>query len=249
MSDRAAVLVVDDNAANLTALEAALAPLDLDVIKASSGEDALKQLLLQDFAVVLMDIQMPGLDGFQTTELIRQRDRTRHTPIIFVTAIFTDGHSASRAYSLGALDFITKPFDEAILKAKVDAIVGHYRQAQLIERKRPRRPTAPRTSSSPCCRTSCARRSTPSSAGRRTCSSRTTCRRRPRAGSRPSSAARARRAKLVDELLDVSQIVADKLRLAQAPLDLATIAQAARGVDAVRGARRSRSRSSCRSVR
>ncbi|MGZ3426009.1 MAG: ATP-binding response regulator [Polyangia bacterium] len=130
---RPAVLVVDDNQANLTAMEAVLASLDVDVTKALSGEDALKQLLQQDFAVVLMDIQMPGLDGFKTTELIRQRDRTRHTPIIFVTAIFTDEASARKAYSLGALDFIHKPFDETVLRAKVSALVGHYRQAALIE--------------------------------------------------------------------------------------------------------------------
>jgi signal transduction histidine kinase len=133
VSDRPAVLVVDDNQANLTAMEAVLASLDVDVTKAASGEDALKHLLQQDFAVVLMDIQMPGLDGFETTELIRQRDRTRHTPIIFVTAIFTDDHSAQRAYALGALDFIRKPFDETVLRAKVSALVGHYRQVALIE--------------------------------------------------------------------------------------------------------------------
>jgi signal transduction histidine kinase len=133
VSDRPAVLVVDDNQANLTAMEAVLASLDVDVTKAASGEDALKHLLQQDFAVVLMDIQMPGLDGFETTELIRQRDRTRHTPIIFVTAIFTDDNSAQRAYALGALDFIRKPFDEGVLRAKVSALVGHYRQVALIE--------------------------------------------------------------------------------------------------------------------
>lgn len=130
---RPAVLVVDDNHANLVAMEALLSSLDLEVARAPSGEEALKQLLERDFAVVLMDVQMPGLDGFQTTQLIRQRDRTRFTPIIFVTAIFTDPSSARRAYELGALDFVTKPFDEAILRAKVAALVGQQRQAALIE--------------------------------------------------------------------------------------------------------------------
>ena len=133
--DRPAVLVVDDNHANLVAMEALLSTLDLEVARAPSGEEALRQLLERDFAVVLMDVQMPGLDGFQTTHLIRQRDRTRHTPIIFVTAIFTDNGSAHRAYDLGAIDFLTKPFDEAILKAKVAALVGHYQQKALIDQQ------------------------------------------------------------------------------------------------------------------
>src|SRR4051794_2067579 len=100
--ERPAVLVVDDNHANLVAMEALLSTLDLDVARAPSGEEALRQLLDRDFAVVLMDVQMPGLDGFQTTQLIRQRDRTRYTPVIFVTAIFTDKGSAHKAYDLGA---------------------------------------------------------------------------------------------------------------------------------------------------
>ena len=129
---RPAVLLVDDNQANLTAMEAVLGSLDLELAKAESGDEALKHLLARDFAVVLMDVQMPGLDGFQTTELIRQRDRTRHVPIIFVTAIHTDKESVHKAYALGALDYVTKPFDEAVLKAKVAAIVDHYRQADII---------------------------------------------------------------------------------------------------------------------
>jgi signal transduction histidine kinase len=133
--ERPAVLVVDDNHANLTAMEALLSTLDLDVARAPSGEEALRQLLERDFAVVLMDVQMPGLDGFQTTQLIRQRDRTRYTPVIFVTAIFTDKGSAHKAYNLGAIDFVTKPFDEAILKAKVAALVGHYQQRAVIEQQ------------------------------------------------------------------------------------------------------------------
>jgi CheY-like chemotaxis protein len=132
---RAAILVVDDNRANLVAMQALLASLDLEVTTAQSGEAALKELLQRDFAVVLMDVQMPGLDGFETTELIRQRDRSRHTPIIFVTAIFTDRESARRAYALGALDFVTKPFDDSLLEAKVAALVAHYRQAAIIEQQ------------------------------------------------------------------------------------------------------------------
>ena len=133
--ERPAVLVVDDNHANLVAMEALLSSLDLDIARAVSGEEALRQLLEREFAVVLMDVQMPGLDGFETTQLIRQRDRTRYTPIIFVTAIFTDDLSAHKAYDLGAFDFVTKPFDEAILKAKIAALVGHYQQKAIIERQ------------------------------------------------------------------------------------------------------------------
>ncbi|HEY1586092.1 MAG TPA: response regulator, partial [Polyangia bacterium] len=134
-ADRPAVLVVDDNHANLIAMEALLSTLDLDVARAPSGEEALRQLLERDFAVVLMDVQMPGLDGFQTTQLIRQRDRTRYTPVIFVTAIFTDKGSAHKAYDLGAIDFVTKPFDEAVLKAKVAALIGHHQQRAIIDRQ------------------------------------------------------------------------------------------------------------------
>src|SRR4051812_7905572 len=97
-AERPAVLIVDDNHANLVALHAVLESLDLDVVQAASGDEALKQLLRRDFAVVLMDVQMPGLDGFETTELIRRRDRTRHTPIIFVTAIFKDREWAHKGY-------------------------------------------------------------------------------------------------------------------------------------------------------
>jgi signal transduction histidine kinase len=132
---RPAVLIVDDSNANLTALEALLSALDVDVVRAASGDDALKQVLRRDFAVVLMDVQMPELDGFQTTALIRQRDRSRHTPIIFLTAIFKDEASAKQAYALGAVDYLTKPFDDEVLKAKVAALASHYRQADLVARQ------------------------------------------------------------------------------------------------------------------
>lgn len=129
---RPAVLLVDDHQSNLTALEALLSALDVEIVRATSGTEALKHILERDFAVVLMDVQMPDLDGFQTTALIRQRDRSRHTPIIFVTAIFTDEASAKKAYALGAIDYLTKPFDGDILKAKVSALAGRYR-ADVIE--------------------------------------------------------------------------------------------------------------------
>jgi signal transduction histidine kinase len=132
---RPAVLIVDDNQANLTALDAMLSALDVEVVRAASGDDALKHLLSRDFAVVLMDVQMPQLDGFQTTAMIRQRDRSRHTPIIFLTAIFKDEASAKKAYALGAVDFMTKPLDEEVLKAKVAALTSQYRQTDVIGRQ------------------------------------------------------------------------------------------------------------------
>ncbi len=132
---RPAVLLVDDNPANLLALKALLDLADVELTTASSGTEALAHLLARDFAVVLMDVQMPELDGFMTTELIRKRDRTRETPIIFVTAIFTDRESATRAYSLGALDYLTKPLDETALRAKVAALVASYRRSDTIARQ------------------------------------------------------------------------------------------------------------------
>jgi signal transduction histidine kinase len=132
---RPAVLLVDDNDANLVALHALLDGNDLELTTARSGEDALRHLLQRDFALVLMDVQMPGLDGFQTTEMIRARERTRYTPIIFITAIFVEPEHASRAYSLGALDYMTKPLDEGALKSKVRALVNSYRQADVIARQ------------------------------------------------------------------------------------------------------------------
>src|ERR1700748_1880273 len=104
------ILVVDDIAANRTARSAVWQPLQQELIEARSREEALKATLQNDFAVILMDVQMPGMDGFATVELLRQRERTRLTPVIFITA-FGDISASARGYSLGAFDFIAKPFD------------------------------------------------------------------------------------------------------------------------------------------
>src|ERR671916_2277342 len=99
---RARVLLVDDEPDNLVALEAVLEPLDRELVRATSGEEALRQLLREEFAVILLDVRMPGLDGFETAALIKRRERTRHLPIIFVTAISKDTEHVFRGYSEGA---------------------------------------------------------------------------------------------------------------------------------------------------
>jgi signal transduction histidine kinase len=125
---------VDDIAANRLALQAVLQPLGQELIEARSGEEALKAALIHDFAVVLMDVQMPVLDGFSTVELLRQRERTRFTPVIFITA-FGDISTAARGYSLGAFDFITKPFDGDVLRARVGALVALWQRGQQVEQQ------------------------------------------------------------------------------------------------------------------
>ena len=119
MNDRPAVLLVDDREENLIALRAVLEPLPCRLVSATSGMDALKALLHQDFAVVLLDVQMPGMDGFETAELIKGRERTRTLPIIFVTAISKEQHHVFRGYETGAVDYVFKPYDPEILRSKV----------------------------------------------------------------------------------------------------------------------------------
>lgn len=130
------MLLVDDRPANLIALEAVLEPLGYRMVQASSGEEALRHLLAEDFAVILMDVQMPGLDGFQTVAMIKQRKRTAHTPIIFVSAVSKEAQHISKGYEYGAVDYITKPFDPDILKAKVSVLMALHIQAEKIARQR-----------------------------------------------------------------------------------------------------------------
>src|SRR5688572_8901893 len=109
-----AVLLVDDRPANLMVLEATLEPLKLRLVRASSGEDALRCLLSEEFALILLDVQMPGLDGFRTAQIIRSRDRTRYVPIIFLTALSREAQHVFEGYSHGAVDYLVKPFDGRI---------------------------------------------------------------------------------------------------------------------------------------
>ena len=126
------ILLVDDRPENLLALEAILEPLKQRIVRASSGEDALRALLEREFAVILLDVQMPGLNGFETAELIKARERTRFTPIIFLTAISKDEEYVFRGYSVGAVDYIFKPFQPAILQSKVRVFVDLYLQQKRI---------------------------------------------------------------------------------------------------------------------
>jgi CheY-like chemotaxis protein len=124
------ILLVDDNPKNLLALEVTLDDLDQNLVKAHSGEEALKKVLERDFALILLDIQMPGMDGFETAKLIRQRERTRHVPIIFLTAAYQI--DSMKGYSLGAVDYLLKPIIPEILRAKVTAFVELFRRAEHI---------------------------------------------------------------------------------------------------------------------
>ncbi len=122
-SGLAKVLLVDDRKENLVALEAILQGLPVETVSVTSGEDALKRLLLEDFAAILLDANMPGMDGFETASHIKQRERTRHIPIIFLTAVDYDARLAFRGYQAGAVDYITKPFDPWVLRSKVAVFV------------------------------------------------------------------------------------------------------------------------------
>ncbi|BFV57033.1 response regulator [Kitasatospora sp. CMC57] len=134
MVQKAKILLVDDRPENLLALEAILSALDQTLVRASSGEEALKALLTDDFAVILLDVQMPGMDGFETASHIKRRERTRDIPIIFLTAINHGPHHTFRGYAAGAVDYISKPFDPWVLRAKVSVFVDLYvKNCQLKE--------------------------------------------------------------------------------------------------------------------
>ncbi len=130
------VLLVDDDATKRFALRTILAPLDEIVVEASSGADALRQLLRNEFAVVLLDVRMPIMDGFETAQLIRQRPRSELTPIIFVTALDQAETDMGRGYNLGAVDFVFAPVVPAIMRAKVSVFVELYRAQQELRRYR-----------------------------------------------------------------------------------------------------------------
>jgi signal transduction histidine kinase/DNA-binding response OmpR family regulator len=136
------ILMVDDSPTNLLALETILQAPDRSLVRAASGDDALRYLLDNEVAVILMDVFMPGIDGLDTAALIRNRDRSRNIPIIFLTADSTGGRHLSRGYSLGAVDYIVKPIEPDILRSKVAVFVELFkktreikRQAQLLQEK------------------------------------------------------------------------------------------------------------------
>jgi CheY-like chemotaxis protein len=123
MTERAKILLVDDRPENLLALEAILSALDQELIRANSGEEALRALLKDEFALILLDARMPGMDGFETAARIKGRNRTKNVPIIFLTAVDTDKNNTFRGYAAGAADYIAKPFDPWVLRAKVQVFV------------------------------------------------------------------------------------------------------------------------------
>jgi CheY-like chemotaxis protein len=124
------ILMVDDRPENLLALEAILAGLGHELIRAGSGAEALKCLLTKEVALILLDVQMPGMDGYETAAQIKARDRTRHIPIVFLTAIDGEPNQAFRGYAAGAVDYLCKPFDPWVLRAKVSVFI------ELGERRR-----------------------------------------------------------------------------------------------------------------
>ena len=139
-SEKVNILMVDDHPENLLALEAVLSSPNYRLVTANSGKEALRCLLKQDFAIILLDVQMPGLNGFETAKLIRAREKTKHTPIIFITAISQDSENVQRGYSVGAIDYIFKPFQPEVLKQKIEKFVELHQKFQekvnKSERKR-----------------------------------------------------------------------------------------------------------------
>jgi len=126
------ILLVDDRPENLLALEAILEPLGQRLVRATSGKEALRRLLERDFAVILLDVQMPGMSGFETAQVIKSRERTKFIPIIFLTAINKEDEYVFKGYSVGAVDYMFKPFQPEILRSKVSVFVDLYVQQHRI---------------------------------------------------------------------------------------------------------------------
>ena len=142
MSEQASILLVDDQEENLLALEAVLEPLGQRLVRATSGAEALGALLREEFALILLDVQMPDMDGFQTATVIKQREKTQHIPIIFLTALSKELHHMFRGYSAGAVDYVVKPFDPMILRSKVQVFVDLYRKELALRASEERFRTA-----------------------------------------------------------------------------------------------------------
>ena len=131
----ARILLVDDREENLLALEAILGGLGHELIRTTSGAQALKQLLLQDVSLILLDVQMPEMDGYETAAHIKGRPRTQDIPIIFLTAIDREAHQAYRGYAAGAVDFLVKPFDPWVLRAKVEVFVRLQQERRDLQER------------------------------------------------------------------------------------------------------------------
>ncbi len=131
---RVKILLVDDRPANLLTLEAILEDLGQELVKATSGKEALRHVLREDFAVILLDVKMPDMDGFETATLVRERERSRHTPIVFLTAHKDEEH-LFRGYYAGAVDFLYKPINPEVLRSKVSVFVDLSLKTELLRRQ------------------------------------------------------------------------------------------------------------------
>ena len=129
------ILLVDDRAENLLALEAILEPLGQRLIRANSGPEALRKVLETEFAVILLDVQMPGMNGFEVAEIIKSRERSRTIPIIFLSAISKEDAYVFKGYSMGAVDYVFKPFNPDVLRSKVAVFVDLYTKQCEIQRQ------------------------------------------------------------------------------------------------------------------
>ena len=127
------ILIVDDRTENLLVLESLLENIDCNIIKATSGNEALSLMLYYEFALVLLDVQMPDMDGFETAEYIRMNSKTRYVPIIFVTAISKEQKCIFKGYEIGAVDFLFKPIEPIMLQSKVKVFLELYNQKKMIE--------------------------------------------------------------------------------------------------------------------
>jgi two-component system, sensor histidine kinase len=133
MSNRPAILIVDDRVENLVALEKILRPFEVDFVRAGSGNEALTLILEHDFALALVDVQMPEMDGYETVELMRQNERTQYLPVIFVSAIYSENRYVERGAQAGAVDFIAKPIVPVVMQAKVRVFLDLYQQRIALE--------------------------------------------------------------------------------------------------------------------
>src|SRR5213078_1263909 len=135
LEEKVNILIVDDRPDKLLTYDVMLAELNQYIVRANSGREALRWLLRKDFAVILLDVNMPGMDGFETAALIRQRPRSETTPIIFVSAVNDNVKYISRGYSLGAVDYMLTPVVPEILRAKVGVFVDLFRKTEQVKRQ------------------------------------------------------------------------------------------------------------------
>src|SRR4051812_39602325 len=142
MSSAPSILLVDDHAENLLALEAVLEPIGIECVRATSGFEALREVLKRDFAAILMDVQMPDMDGVETAAIIKRRPRCCDTPIIFVTGREREPAMIAKAFSLGAVDYVVKPFEPSLLRSQVQALVHLHRKDAELRDSQARFPAA-----------------------------------------------------------------------------------------------------------